>query len=234
MTPSSVVLALTFLATGYASTLCMTPPNPSPTKQNRYKTDRIGYLTGIPTALLRDINVCLFIYHVVLAFVLDNNDKETLNIICPYPDQLSPSIFTWSGTSIAAILSIGIGSAVRLAAYGGLGRNFTFRIAAPDQLVTTGVYQFVQHPGYTGMHLATYGTGALWLRWDGPMACWLSGGVVERLNGWGLYVYAAWVAFGLFVMRLRLRDEETMLKEKFGKEWEVWHARTKRFIPGLF
>jgi protein-S-isoprenylcysteine O-methyltransferase Ste14 len=32
---------------------------------------------------------------------------------------------------------------------------------------------------------------------------------------------------------LRVRDEEKMLKEKFGKEWENWHSRTARFIPWI-
>ena len=30
------------------------------------------------------------------------------------------------------------------------------------------------------------------------------------------------------------RSEEMMLRDTFGKEWEVWHAKTKRFIPGIF
>jgi protein-S-isoprenylcysteine O-methyltransferase Ste14 len=33
---------------------------------------------------------------------------------------------------------------------------------------------------------------------------------------------------------LRIRDEEEMLKEAFGKEWEEYHSKTARFIPGLF
>ena len=32
----------------------------------------------------------------------------------------------------------------------------------------------------------------------------------------------------------RVMDEEMMLKSTVGKEWEAWHAKTKRFVPGLF
>jgi protein-S-isoprenylcysteine O-methyltransferase Ste14 len=32
----------------------------------------------------------------------------------------------------------------------------------------------------------------------------------------------------------RVHEEEAMMKETFGKEWEEWHKRTKRFIPGFF
>jgi len=28
-------------------------------------------------------------------------------------------------------------------------------------------------------------------------------------------------------------DEEKILRDTFGKEWEIWHQKTKRFIPGL-
>jgi protein-S-isoprenylcysteine O-methyltransferase Ste14 len=36
------------------------------------------------------------------------------------------------------------------------------------------------------------------------------------------------------MLRKRVREEETMLKKTFGNEWEPWHARTKRFVPGVF
>jgi protein-S-isoprenylcysteine O-methyltransferase Ste14 len=35
-------------------------------------------------------------------------------------------------------------------------------------------------------------------------------------------------------MSARVRDEEAMLRGKFGREWEGWHRRTKRFIPFVF
>jgi protein-S-isoprenylcysteine O-methyltransferase Ste14 len=40
------------------------------------------------------------------------------------------------------------------------------------------------------------------------------------------------VGVGLLVVRVR--DEERMLRGSFGKEWEVWHTKTGRFIPGVF
>jgi len=70
------------------------------------------------------------------------------------------------------------------------------------------------------------------MRVDGGLGCWLSGGVVGwqgwRWVGWGL------IAFGAEMVRRRVVDEEGMLREKVGKEWEVWHAKTKRFIPFVF
>jgi protein-S-isoprenylcysteine O-methyltransferase Ste14 len=38
---------------------------------------------------------------------------------------------------------------------------------------------------------------------------------------------------GFLGLAVRVRDEERMLRARFGKEWEDWHARTKRFVPGV-
>jgi protein-S-isoprenylcysteine O-methyltransferase Ste14 len=36
------------------------------------------------------------------------------------------------------------------------------------------------------------------------------------------------------MMSRRVREEEEMLKKTFGKEWEEWHGRTARLIPGIY
>lgn len=35
--------------------------------------------------------------------------------------------------------------------------------------------------------------------------------------------------FGLISIWVRVQDEEAMLREEFGREWEEYHRRTKRF-----
>lgn len=63
------------------------------------------------------------------------------------------------------------------------------------------------------------------------MGCWMSANavnsVVWKVLGWGL------VVLGYVAGRTRVRDEEAMLKRTFGKKWEDWHKKTKRFIPGV-
>ena len=68
---------------------------------------------------------------------------------------------------------------------------------------------------------------------DGIMGCWLPAWIVNATNFWrGLA--------GLFFIGMvrvtwkRVHEEEAMMKGAFGKEWEEWHKRTKRFVPGLF
>jgi protein-S-isoprenylcysteine O-methyltransferase Ste14 len=54
------------------------------------------------------------------------------------------------------------------------------------------------------------------------------------MDGWGLALWASFMGFSVFMIRARVKDEEGMLKETFGKEWEDWNRSTRRFIPGLF
>jgi protein-S-isoprenylcysteine O-methyltransferase Ste14 len=72
----------------------------------------------------------------------------------------------------------------------------------------------------------------MFLRVDGPLACWLPAGVV-RWAGWST-VAGVFIGLGVEMFRRRIVDEEGMLKGVFGKEWEDYHRKTKRFIPYVF
>lgn len=74
----------------------------------------------------------------------------------------------------------------------------------------------------------------LFMRWDGALACWVSGLALARVDGWGVTVSAGLVSFAVVVLGARVRDEEEMLREKFGRRWEEWHRSTSRFVPGVF
>lgn len=74
--------------------------------------------------------------------------------------------------------------------------------------------------------------GCLLYRPDGIAACWLGNILAERhICIWMLIGSGLVVGVGLL---FRIQDEEKMLRESFGEEWEVWHARTARFIPSVF
>lgn len=124
-----------------------------------------------------------------------------------------------------------LGAAVRLSAYGGLGKNFTFQLAPPDRLVTSGIYHFIQHPSYTGQFFVTIGLNLLVLRWDSSPACFIPESLLDALTGWGRIVVFGAVVFTTVALLARVRDEEGMLKQKFGQEWVRWHSSTARFIP---
>jgi protein-S-isoprenylcysteine O-methyltransferase Ste14 len=91
----------------------------------------------------------------------------------------------------------------------------------------------MQHPSYTGRLLIAIGNALLIHNPNGPIGCWLPAWIVDARLFWG--ILASLVTFGAArVTRRRVKDEENMLRETFGKEWENWHARTKRFIPGIY
>jgi len=65
------------------------------------------------------------------------------------------------------------------------------------------------------------------------VGCWLPDWIVEARLFWRALVCLI-VCVVTSITWNRVKDEEMMLKSTFGKEWEAWHERTKRFVPGLF
>ena len=53
----------------------------------------------------------------------------------------------------------------------------------------------------------------------------------QRLWNWLLPLLTT--CFMIGGLAFRVREEEAMLKKAFGNEWELWHARTARFVPGI-
>ncbi|KAK5653088.1 hypothetical protein OQA88_9375 [Cercophora sp. LCS_1] len=146
--------------------------------------------------------------------------------------HLNPRRISWStdtAVPLAALLCVGI--PLRLVAYQTLGDSFTFKLATPKKgLVTTGIYQYLQHPSYTGAAIIFVAPMVLWYRADGAMGCWLperAAKVVEKI------VAPVLAAVLLSLMGLRVKDEERMLRDRFGQEWEQWSQRTARFVPWL-
>ena len=66
--------------------------------------------------------------------------KNTLNA-----QSLTPSRSTIPPLLLLLLFAIPL----RLHSYVSLGQNFTFHLAAPDKLITTRIYSYVQHPSYT-------------------------------------------------------------------------------------
>jgi protein-S-isoprenylcysteine O-methyltransferase Ste14 len=131
-----------------------------------------------------------------------------------------------------------IAAPVRLLAFKQLGENFTFRLAKPKALVKTGMYAYVQHPSYPTIWLLSMVNFALFLRRDGIVGCVLPHWVVTWGLGmgsgivWSTLLLEAGI-LGILGIVVRVKDEEAMLRKEFGSEWEAWHKKTMRFIPGV-
>lgn len=67
------------------------------------------------------------------------------------------------------------------------------------------------------------------------MACWLPESIVDGEKfGMTLQIgYLLTVVVGCWALAKRTRNEEAMLRRTFGTEWDEYHRRTKRFLPGV-
>ncbi|KAJ5302386.1 Phospholipid methyltransferase [Penicillium antarcticum] len=229
---SSTLLAIAMTVAGYLSALCATPPNPPPIQKDRHGTDRIKLIVGSFATIVRRTLVTAVMYHALVA-VSPFYAPARLPQVCPLSRNTNSDLFAWNAITVSTLGLIYIGAYIRLSAYGGLGKSFTFQLAAPADLVTTGVYGWIQHPSYTGFAMIAIGCVSLFLRWDATPACWIPTSALSPWHGWGITVIAGLAALGFWVLIIRVRDEEEMLRQKFGKKWEEWHHSTKRFIPGL-
>ena len=92
-----------------------------------------------------------------------------------------------------------------------LGRLFSVQVEVQEghRLVTDGPFRLVRHPRYAGILLF--------------------------LSGIAL-VFRSWLALALVVPVLavllwRIADEEALLRETFGPEWDAYAGRTRRLVP---
>jgi protein-S-isoprenylcysteine O-methyltransferase Ste14 len=125
-------------------------------------------------------------------------------LIWPQPD-----ILTYIG-----VACVSIGMSVRIAGMKQLGRFFSGFVAVQPEhrLMTDGSYRWVRHPIYTGSLLALAG---FFLVYRSMLIM-----LVVPLYALG----TLW----------RIADEERLLAEAFGEEYEAYRARTWRLIPFVY
>lgn len=217
----SLIAALAICA--YLTFLCSTPPNPNP-KQGTVEEDRIAPYANPSKAVGFKVSF-FWLYHTLLVLFPDNRSRFCMN-----PELLNKNLFSWTWASVTFIVVIFIAAPIRLLAYSQLGKNFTFRLEKPKNLVKNGLYAYVQHPSYPSLLLVVAAGSFFWLRLDGVAACLLPSFLVmiKSLSEILALGIIAVVGFGVW---LRVKDEEAMLKKEFGKEWIEYHSKTKRFIP---
>ena len=81
------------------------------------------------------------------------------------------------------------------------------------KLITSGIYEKVRHPMYTAFWMWAIGAAFL-------LPNWVAG-------------FSGLVGFGTLFF-LRVDQEEHMMKEQFGEEYDAYMKRTKRIFPGIY
>jgi protein-S-isoprenylcysteine O-methyltransferase len=157
----------------------------------------------------------------------DNKDKGTANQIIwsIYLTQLFmlieatcfryPDCIAWNSLTTIALVLMVAGLVIRTWAVMTLGTLFTWHISAQNSqdVITTGPYAFVRHPGYFGAFLTYISTAAFLHSW---IACLLSAVVLS------------------FAFLRRIHHEENLLVGTLGLKYEEYCRSVKRFIPWIW
>jgi protein-S-isoprenylcysteine O-methyltransferase Ste14 len=95
-----------------------------------------------------------------------------------------------------------------------LGRLYSAEVTTQKnhQLITSGLYRYIRHPRYLGALILAIGLSFLFRSWIG---------------------LAVSILFPS-VLLSRIRDEEALMYEEFGQEWETYCKRSWRLIPFLY
>jgi protein-S-isoprenylcysteine O-methyltransferase Ste14 len=117
--------------------------------------------------------------------------------------------------TVAGIVIILLGSALRWWAIFTLGPYFTFEVAvrSTQSVVQSGPYRFVRHPSYTGILIMLLGVGI-------------------ALTNWASIVVI--LVCGLTGLLYRVRVEERALVEALGQPYVDYMRHSKRFIPFVY
>ncbi|ESA33398.1 isoprenylcysteine carboxyl methyltransferase [Leptolyngbya sp. Heron Island J] len=96
-----------------------------------------------------------------------------------------------------------------------LGKNWspTLQVREDHTLITNGIYQSIRHPMYTAIWLWSIAQALLLTNW------------IAGLSGV--------ITFGTLYF-FRVGNEEKMMLEQFGEQYQAYRQRTKRLVPFLF
>jgi protein-S-isoprenylcysteine O-methyltransferase Ste14 len=161
---------------------------------------------GLPGKRLTRQTIFLIVFEVLGAALL---------FTLPFCDHRG--LATWgqnAGLRIWGTALLAVGGTIMFWSVIDLGRQYSpeVTIQTEHHLVTTGWYQHLRHPRYLGL--------------------------IIMLLGFAL-VFRAWIGLAAFVVATsalvwRIFDEETMLHQEFGEQWEAYCQHTWRLIPRLW
>ncbi|KAI9749256.1 MAG: hypothetical protein M4579_006945 [Chaenotheca gracillima] len=230
---SSALLAALFVLAGWLTNRCTTKPAPPPSTTKTASSDRIIAAQKKVYFIQAVVPLATLLNGLFHAYVAYTFPADLPKLICPNPNNLNPLLFQWNVYTATSLASIIAGGTIRLVAMAQLGNSFTWELAKPvSGLKTNGLHGLMQHPSYTGIILNLPLFLSLIVRTDGVLGCWLPSSIATNQI---LIAFPATAIVGSMVWAIpaRIKDEEEMLHREFGKEWEVYHRNTARFIPGI-
>jgi protein-S-isoprenylcysteine O-methyltransferase Ste14 len=121
----------------------------------------------------------------------------------------------WDTCFAIAVTLTAIGLIIRIQSILTLKQYFTYSVAKVDdhQLIQTGLYRVIRHPGYLGQLILFIGISISLSNWLSILAM-----TIPILIGYGY----------------RIHVEERFMLEQFGKNYLDYQRRTKRIIPVIY
>ena len=124
-------------------------------------------------------------------------------------------IHYWDAFFVAGVILVIAGLYIRISSILTLKEHFTYTVTRLEQheLIETGLYRTIRHPGYLGQMVIFLGIAL-------SMSNWLSvlGMMLPVTTG---FLY-------------RIRVEETFMQEQLGRKYVDYKRRTHRLIPKLY
>ena len=124
-------------------------------------------------------------------------------------------IYHWDIFFAAGVLLIIIGLIIRIKAISELKQHFTYTVTEIEnhELIDTGLYKNIRHPGYLGQLLIFMGTALSFSNWLSVVFM-----MIPVLIG---YIN-------------RIKVEERFLNKQMGQKYIDYQKRTKRLIPKMY
>jgi len=124
-------------------------------------------------------------------------------------------IYLWDFFFAAGVLLIIIGLIIRLYAINTLKQHFTYTVTKIEnhELIETGLYKMIRHPGYLGQLFIFTGTAVSFSNWLSILSMTIAVSIG--------YLY-------------RIRIEEKFMLEQMGQKYLDYQKRTKKLIPFVF
>ena len=133
----------------------------------------------------------------------------------PFADRRGLAVLdVGSGVRWVGLVLVGLGYTLILWSGIALGRFYSADVTLQQdhRLITGGLYRTLRHPRYLGVQTAALGLALLFRSWA------------------GLALNVPLLAVLLF----RIHDEEALLRERFGAEWEAYCRHSWRLVPYLY
>lgn len=119
------------------------------------------------------------------------------------------------------------GSSLRYWSMRTLGKYFTFHLSirSEHKIIRSGPYSVVRNPSYTGLHFMVFGFAMILQNGNALNVVSL---VLQLIIG----AFLTWIVLPVIWTIPRLRNEEKMLADHFGNDWEAYRREVPyRIIP---